>query len=213
MLSTFFHTFSTAMPGYQFMWIILFFGVIAVAVAIERIIYIWVRSNVNADRFMAEIRKLVTAGDFKKAVAICRTAGKKALPHVVLRALEEAERMEIIDFRAVQNAVDEAALEVIPKLGNRIGYLAVIGNLATLTGLLGTIFGLIMSFQAAGAAGGGAEALSQGIAIAMFTTLWGLIVAIPAIAVYSLINAKANSLVDDIDEHSVKLIHLLTGSR
>ncbi len=213
MLTRFFHNFSPETPGYQFMWIILFFLIIAVALALERWIYIWIRSNINANRFMAEIRKLVSAGDFKKAVALCQAAGKKALPQVVLRALSEAERMEIIDFRAVQNAVDEAALEIIPRLSKRIGYLAVIGNLSTLTGLLGTIFGLILSFEAAGAAGGGAEQLTQGIAIAMFTTLWGLIVAIPSIAVYTLINAKANSIVDDIDEHSVKLIHLLTGSR
>lgn len=213
MLSDFFHTFNPDTPGYFFMWIILFMGCIAVALIIERWSYIWVRSNINPSRFMTEIRKLVSAGDFKKAIALCRAAGRKALPQVVLAALTEAERKEIVDFRAVQNAVDEAALEVIPKLGKRINYLAVLGNISTLTGLLGTIFGLILSFKAAGTAGTGATMLAQGISIAMFTTLWGLIVAIPSLIFYTLINAKSQGIIDDIDEHSVKLIHLLTGSR
>ena len=63
----------------------------------------------------------------------------------------------------MQNAVDEATLEIIPKLNIRTGYLAAIGNIATLTGLMGTIFGLILSFEAAGQAGGGAAELSAGI--------------------------------------------------
>ncbi|MBM3325886.1 MAG: MotA/TolQ/ExbB proton channel family protein [Calditrichaeota bacterium] len=213
MASQFFHTFSTDVSGWQMMWMILCFGLIALAIMIERGLFVYVKSNINANLFMAEIRKLVSAGDFKKAIALCKAAGEKALPKVVLAALAEADRREFIDYRAIQNAVDEATLELIPKLSKRTGYLAVLGNVATLTGLLGTIYGLILSFQAAGAAGGGAEALAQGIAIAMFTTMWGLVVAIPAIIAYTLINTKTNDIIDDIDEHSVKLIHLLTGGK
>lgn len=213
MLSKFFYTFSTAVSGWQMMWMILFFGIIGLAIIIERGMFIYVKSNVNASLFMAEIRKLVSAGDFKKAIALCRSAEEKALPKVILAALLEADKKEFVDYRAVQNAVDEATLEIIPSLSKRTNYLAQIGNVATLTGLLGTIYGLILSFEAAGATGGGAEALAAGISIAMFTTLWGLIVAIPCIIGYVLINTKANSIVDDIDEHSVKLIHLLTGGK
>ncbi len=213
MASQFFHTFNPGVSGWQMMWLILFFGLIALAIMIERGIFIYVKSNINANLFMAEIRKLVSAGDFKKAIALCKAAGEKALPKVVLAALVEADRREFIDFRTVQNAVDEATLELIPRLTKRTNYLAVLGNVATLTGLLGTIYGLILSFSAAGAAGGGAEALAQGISIAMFTTMWGLIVAIPCIIMYTLINTKTNDIIDDIDEHSVKLIHLLTGGK
>jgi biopolymer transport protein ExbB/TolQ len=133
---------------------------------------------------------------------------------VVLAALIEAERKEIVDFRAVQNAVDEATLEVIPKLTARTGYLAMVANVATLLGLMGTIYGLILTFDAVAAGGAGtSKLLAQGIAIAMFTTLFGLMVAIPSIVLYSTVNTKAMSIIDDIDEHSVKLIHLLTGNR
>ena len=208
--SKFFHAFNTAQPGWQFMWIILIFGAVMLAITLERAIFIYVRSNVSASRFMAKIRELVLKDNYDKAIELCRSAGQKALPLVVLAAVKEAKGRDFVDFRAVQNAVDEATLELIPKLGKRTGYLAVIGNIATLTGLLGTIFGLIVSFEAAGAAGAGQEALTQGIAVAMLTTMWGLLVAIPALIAYTIINTKANDIIDDIDEHSVKLIHLMT---
>ncbi|MFC2150294.1 MotA/TolQ/ExbB proton channel family protein [Calditrichota bacterium] len=211
--SKFFHQFNPEMPGYAFFWLILVFLVIAIAIMIERFYYIWIRSNVNAERFMGEIRKLVTAGDFKKAIALCKAAGQKSLPLVVHKALIIADQSEIIDFRAVQNAVDEAFLEIVPRMQKRTGWLATFANVGTLTGLLGTIFGLIQSFEAMGAAGGGAEALSQGIAVAMMTTLWGLVVAIPALLAHTWITTKTQAIIDDIDEHSVKLIHLLTGAR
>jgi biopolymer transport protein ExbB/TolQ len=214
MLAKFFATFSPSIPGWYYMWAIAFCGVMAIAIGIERYIYIYVRANVNAERFMGEIRKLVSAGDFKKALALCRSGGNKALPNVVLAALIEAERREIVDFRAVQNAVDEAALEIIPKIGSRTGYLATVANVSTLLGLMGTIYGLILTFDAVAAGGAGAsKLLAQGIAVAMYTTLFGLFVAIPTTVIYATINTKANGLVDDIDEHSVKLIHLLTGNR
>jgi len=211
--SKFFHAFNTAQPGWQFMWIILIFGAVMLAITLERAIFIYVRSNVSASRFMAKIRELVLKDNYDKAIELCRSAGQKALPLVVLAAVKEAKGRDFVDFRAVQNAVDEATLELIPKLGKRTGYLAVIGNIATLTGLLGTIFGLIVSFEAAGAAGAGQEALTQGIAVAMLTTMWGLLVAIPALIAYTIINTKANDIIDDIDEHSVKLIHLMTRGK
>lgn len=211
MLIEFFRSFHPSSPGYLFMWVLLGMFVWMAAVALERIVAIWGRANVNAERFMGEIRKLVRAGDFKKAISLCRLAGRRALPRVVLAALEEAQRHEFIDYRAIQNAIDEATLEVIPELQRRTSFLALIGNVATLTGLTGTIFGLMISFRAAGGAGAGTGELAQGIAVAMTTTLTGLLVAIPAIVAHGVVSAKTNRIIEEIDEHAVKLIHLLTG--
>ncbi len=213
MLSKLFHSFTPGFEAWVIMWVMLFFLVAGMAIIIERVIFLWARSNVNANLFMAEIRKLVSAGVCKKDIALCKAANGKALPKVVLAALLEADKKEFVDYRAVQNAVDEATLEIMPRLTKRIGYLAQLGNLATLSGLTGTVYGLIQSFEAAGATGGGAESLSAGISVAMFTTLFGLMVALPNILGYTVLNAKANEIVDDIDEHSVKLIHLLTGGK
>ncbi len=211
--SEFFHQFSLDSAGYMFMWIILFFLVAVIAIIIERWTYIWVRSNINAPRFMLEIQKLVSAGDLKKAISLCKAAGTKAVPSVFLRALQVADRSEMINQRAIQDAVDEASLEVMPRLQKRTNWLSQLGNIGTLTGLLGTIFGLIQSFAAAGQAGAGQAALTKGISIAMYTTMWGLIVAIPALLAFTWIQNKTQAILDDIDEYSVKLIHLLSGAR
>ncbi|MDP8206678.1 MAG: MotA/TolQ/ExbB proton channel family protein [Candidatus Electryonea clarkiae] len=200
--------------AFIFMYLLLFMLVWMLGIIIERFASIFVIANVNADRFMAEIRKMVQAGDFKKAINLCKSAGKRALPRVIMSALIEAERRELIDFRAVQNALDETTLEVMPELGKNMPILAMIGNVSTLLGLMGTIFGLILSFEAASAGGGGSgDELAKGISVAMLTTLAGLIVAIPAIMGYAFINVKINAIIEDIDEHSVKLVHLLTGGR
>lgn len=213
-MGEFFHSFVPGQTGWLFMWAILILFVISVAIIIERMYYISVRSNVNAPKFMLEIRKLVLNGDYTRAIALCNSASHRALPEVVRKALEEAEKMEFIDFRTIQNTVDEAALEIIPRLSARTGYLAMIANVSTLIGLLGTIFGLIVSFASFSAAGGGSVAgdLARGISIAMYTTFAGLAVAIPSFIFHHIITSATTSIIDDIDEHSVKLIHLLTGS-
>jgi biopolymer transport protein ExbB len=213
-MQEFFHSFNSDVSGHMFMWIILVMFVVMIAIAIERAYYIMVRSNINAPRFMTEIRKLVINGDFKKAMNLSKAAGNRALPEVALAALAEADKKEFVDYRAIHNAVDEATLEIIPRLTKRTGYLAMIANVATLTGLLGTIFGLIKAFTAVSVAGAEASTnLAAGISIAMITTYFGLITAIPSIIIYTVINTKTTSIIDDIDEHSVKLIHLLTGSK
>lgn len=199
--------------GWFFFWLLGLMLVIMLAITIERLFTIYVRANVNAEKFMQKIRKYVKDNDFKKAIDLCKSAGMRALPRVILPALEEAQSKEIVDFRAVQNAIDEATLEVIPELNIRTNYLAMIGNVSTLLGLMGTIYGLIISFEAAATAGSDPGALAAGIGVAMLTTLMGLVVAIPAIVVYTIINTKTNAIIEDIDEHAVKLIHLLTGSR
>ncbi len=209
-----FHSFNPEVSGFLFMWAILIMFVVMIAIAIERTYYIIVRSNVNAPRFMAEIRKLVINGDFKKAMNLCKSAQNKSLPQVALAALAEADKKEFVDYRAIQNAVDEASLEIIPRLTAKTGYLAMIANVATLTGLLGTIYGLIQAFTAVSVAGAEAATnLAAGISIAMITTYFGLLTAIPAIVLYTIVNTKTTRIIDDIDEHSVKLIHLLTGSK
>lgn len=204
-------------PGSFFMYFIALFGALALAIAAERIYYIVVRSNVNADKFMAEIRKLVAGGNMERAIQLCEKGKQKALPFVVLRGLKRANESEELDFRAIQNAVDEGTLEVIPKLKERTSYLSMLANVATLTGLMGTIYGLILSFQAVGAEGISPEdksrLLASGIAAAMNTTIFGLMVAIPTLMVYTYIVNRTSKIIDELDEHLVKLINLITGNR
>ena len=145
-LSEFGKSFSTSEDAWVFMYAIALFAALALAIFIERFYYIMIRSNINDDKFMAEIRKLVAGGNMDRAIALCDKGKQKALPFVVLRGLKRAIESEALDFRAIQNAVDEGTLEVIPKLQERTNYLSMFANVATLTGLMGTIFGLIIAF-------------------------------------------------------------------
>jgi biopolymer transport protein ExbB/TolQ len=213
----FFENFSTSSPGWVFMWIISLMLVVALAIAIERIYYVMVRSNVNADKFMMEVRKLVTSGNIKRAIELCEQGKQKALPYVVLAGLKRVAESESLDFRSIQNAVDEGTLEVIPQLQKRTNYLSMLANVSTLTGLMGTIYGLIIAFEAIGgteiAEADKPKVLAQGIAVAMNTTIFGLAVAVPTLIVYNIIQNKTAQIIDEMDEHLVKLINLITGNR
>ena len=213
-MAEFWHSFSPGLSGWLFMWILLMIAGFMIAIAIERTHYIYVISNINAHKFMAQIRKYVLAKDFSKAIALCRSVKAKALPKIVLVGLLKASKMKIPNFRAIQNAVDEGTLEVIPKLQARTNYLAMIGNVATLTGLMGTIYGLILAFRSDSAPGidvaEKSRLLAHGISVAMNTTLAGLAVAIPSILIYTVLHNKTTRIIDEIDEHTVKLINLMT---
>lgn len=213
----FFGQFKPGVEGALFMWIILAMLVIAVAIAVERFYYVMVRSNVNADKFMMEIRKLVTSGNIKRAIELCEAGKQKALPYVVLAGLKRVSESDSLDFRSIQNAVDEGTLEVIPRLQKRTNYLSMLANIATLTGLMGTIYGLIISFNAVGnpqiPEKDKPALLAKGIATAMNTTIFGLFVAIPTLVVYNVIQNKTAQIIDEMDEHLVKLINLITGNR
>ena len=209
--------FAWSSDGAAFMYSIALFAALAVAIAAERIYYIVIRSNVNSDKFMAEIRKLVAGGNMERAIQLCEKGKQKALPFVVLRGLKRANESEELDFRAIQNAVDEGTLEVIPKLKERTNYLSMLANVATLTGLMGTIYGLILSFQAVGSdtvsEADKSRLLASGIAAAMNTTIFGLMVAIPTLIIYTYIANRTSKIIDELDEHLVKLINLITGNR
>jgi len=214
-MAEFWHSFVPGTgSGWFFMWVLLVIAGFMIAIAIERAHYIYVRSNIDANRFMAQIRKLVAAGDFKRAINVCRSVRGKALPAIIMSGLVKAEKSQTPSFRGIQNAVDEGTLEVIPKLQARTNYLAMIGNISTLVGLMGTIYGLILSFRSVSAPGidvaEKSRLLAQGISTAMNTTLAGLAVAIPAILLYTVLHNKTTQIIDEIDEHTVKLINLIT---
>jgi biopolymer transport protein ExbB/TolQ len=216
-LSEFGKAFSTSDSAFLFMYAIALFAALAMAIGIERFYYILIRSNINADKFMAEIRKLVAGGNMDRAIALCDKGKQKALPFVVLRGLKRAIESDALDFRAIQNAVDEGTLEVIPKLQERTNYLSMFANVATLTGLMGTIFGLILAFNAVGGEGipeaDKTRFLAAGISAAMNTTIFGLMVAIPSLIVYTFLTNATTKIIDEMDEHLVKLINLITGNR
>lgn len=178
-----------------------------IAIIIERIIFIFFKYNVNADAFMAQVQKLVMANDIERAIKLCNAAPAAALPKVVKAGLTRANRGEI----EIRNAVEEATLEIVPVLQKRTGNLAQIANLATLLGLLGTITGLITAFGAVGAVSAElkAKVLAQGVAEAMYTTAFGLVIAVICMVGHMFLTNMTKKIIDEIDQYSVKLENLL----
>ncbi len=194
--------------GGVFMHPILVSGLIGLAIAAERFVKL-AQAGVDGPSFMFEIQKHVLANDVDGAIRICNGAGSAMLPRVIKAGLQRASR----DEQQIQNAVDAASLEVIPKLERRLHYMALIANLATLLGLLGTISGLIHSFAAVANAEAAErqEILAAGISEALNCTAFGLIVAISTMIFHSFLSGKASILVEEIDEFGVKLIDLLSA--
>lgn len=186
-------------------------GAVAVAIILERIMRIVFQYNIDGTSFMFEVQKYVLANDIDGAIRLCNGAGRAALPRVIKAGLQRASR----DEHQIQNAVDAASLEVIPKIEKRLHYLGLIANLATLLGLLGTISGLIYSFGevAKAPAAERQNVLSAGIAEALNCTAFGLLVAITAMIFHSWLSSRASTLVEEVDEYSVKLIDLLSARK
>ncbi len=208
-MSMFFYSFNTSQPGWMFMWIILAAAVFSLAVSLERFVFLTRRSAFKAELFVKDIITGVKRDDVAAARRIADKAGKMALAEVFRAALQEAASGE----ERIRNAVDESTLRVIPQLERRTSFLGTIGNIATLIGLMGTIYGLIIAFAAVGKPGidpaEKSTLLAQGIAAAMNTTYLGLLVAIPSIALYTLFKGKTQKIIDQVDEYSLRLVNVL----
>ncbi len=197
--------------GGPFMWGILASAVFALAIAAERIYYVVFRANINGTAFMAQIQKLIMANNIDRAIKLCNAEPNSALPRVLKAGLTRANRGDV----EIQNAVEEAVLEVFPKLAKRTPFLSMLANVATLTGLLGTIQGLIMAFEAVARASAETKQtmLAAGISTAMFTTASGLVVAIPTLVLFSIIQSQTTKIMNEIDLYALKTVNLLGARR
>jgi len=192
--------------GGVFMGVILAVLAVSMAIIVERMILLY-RYRVNAGKIWIKVRDLVLSNKIQEAITLC-SRSQAPLIRIFSSGLKNANAKE----RKIQNAVDETMLEVVPELEKRTGHLTILANIATLTGLLGTIFGLRLAFTAVSLADPTQKAgvLATGIAQALNTTAFGLLVAVPVLLCYSFLHSKMNRLIDEIDQFSVKLINLLS---
>ncbi|HLE12510.1 MAG: hypothetical protein A2504_03520 [Bdellovibrionales bacterium RIFOXYD12_FULL_39_22] len=188
--------------------VMLVFGTI---VSVERMYMILFVYSTNYSKFMQKIQEYIVDNNIEKALNLCNSNKQSAIHQVFKAALLNADR----PFEEIQAHVESAGLSVIPKLQQRIPFLFTIANVATLLGLLGTIAGLIATFQVVGTveASEKQKLLSVGISTAMNTTAFGLIVAIPCMLVYGFLYNRINTMIDEIDHYTSRLLLLLrTGS-
>ena len=138
-----------------------------IAIIVDRFVHILSKHQVNGEEFMAQIRKLVQAGNIDRAIKLCEAAPLPLL-QIVKAGLTQVNRGE----DAIIANMDERMSEVVPNLEKRIGTLWALANIATLVGLLGTISGLIRSFSAVAYAEPAQKSamLARGISEAMYNT-------------------------------------------
>jgi biopolymer transport protein ExbB len=181
--------------GGPWMYPILCLQVIGVAVIIERVLVILFKNRIDTVAFVSRILDLIQRQSVSNAIELC-SRSTAALPKIVKAGLSEYSK----SHKDIQNAIELASMAELPKLEKRTHYLSAIANVATLLGLLGTIQGLIGSFEAVAKADASVKAalLSAGISEAMNCTAYGLIVAIPCLIVYSFLQEKTNELTDEI---------------
>lgn len=195
--------------GGFWMYPILFVGAIGVAIALERFIKLSIVERANRKTW-DELHPVMAEGNFDQAREMTADS-KSAVGELVSMGLDRQGVVRRTDD--IEIAMEEAMMEIVPQLETRTPYLALFANLATLLGLLGTIVGLIAAFDAVANANPAdkADLLSASISIAMNTTAFGLMVAIPLLICHSYINSKAGAIVTSLEMISVKTLNLIAG--
>jgi biopolymer transport protein ExbB/TolQ len=193
-------------PGSAVMWIILLIAFGILGLVIERVWYLFFKCGTSSASFMSGISKYLQAGDYEKAIKYASSMTTPLAKAIVVILQNRGK-----SSKQVQKAVDEVFLTEAPKVTRNINILNTLANLATLLGLTGTIFGLMMAFDAIAnvPAAQRAQALATGISVAMSTTLFGLIVAVPTILLHGVLAGKSDKVVEEMDEKTAKLINLI----
>jgi biopolymer transport protein ExbB len=196
--------------GGPFMYPILIVFAFGAAIAIERFITLTM-VRVKNQTAWNKVQPSLMNGDFSEARQMTSeddSAISKLLGMGLARqgAVRRREEIEI--------AMEESMMEIIPQLEKRTPYVALASSIATLLGLLGTIMGLIEAFTAVANANPAekADLLSASISVAMNTTAFGLMVAIPLLVTSTILSAKTGEIIDSLEMASVKALNVISTS-
>jgi len=185
-------------------------GAVTLAIIIERVYALYWKFPIDSHSFINEVKQKILTNDMAGAIQYCSSQGNALAARVVKAGLLRASR----DNRQITAAIEIVAHEAIGNIRKRIAYLAMLANVATLLGLLGTIMGLIKAFGAVANVDAATKSviLASGISVAMNATASGLAVAIPAMIAFSVLQAKANRMTDDVEGAAMVTLDLL-GAR
>jgi biopolymer transport protein ExbB len=194
--------------GGVFMYPIVIVLALGAAIAIERYMYLTVARQTNRSMWQ-KLTPLLKNNDYVQAMAIS-TRSKADISKILTYGLTRLQASRNRD--EIEMAMEEGLMEIIPRLEKRTHYLATFANIATLLGLLGTIIGLIQAFTAVANASPAdkADLLSASISVAMNTTAFGLMVAIPLLILYTVLQTKTTELVDSMEMATVKFLNVIT---
>ena len=194
--------------GGLFMYPILLVFAFGVAIAIERYITLQMVTSKN-QRVWEKVQPLLDQGDFDEARKMTNE-DESTISQVLSMGLSlqgAVRRREDIEI-----AMEESMMEIVPRLEKRTPYVALASSIATLLGLLGPIMGLIQAFTAVANANPAekADLLSASISVAMNTTAFGLMVAIPLLVVHAVLTSKTGDIVDSLEMATVKALNVFS---
>ena len=194
--------------GGVFMYPIMVVLAIGLAIAIERYLYLSVIKR-NNKKLLKILLPLLQSGDFQGAFSQV-SKSNQAISRMLGQGLTRMKTASNQD--EIETAMEESMMETIPQIEKRTHYLAMFANIATLLGLLGTIIGLIKAFTAVAAVDPAlkGEILSTSISVAMNTTAFGLMTAIPLLFIYTVLQTKTTEIIDSLEMATVKFLNLMT---
>lgn len=192
--------------GGLFMYPILLVFAVGAAIAIERYVTLTRLTRKN-QKVWDKVQPVLSRGDFEAARKM--TSNDDSTISQVLNmglSLQGAVRRR----EDIEIAMEESMMEIVPRLEKRTPYVALASSIATLLGLLGTIMGLIQAFTAVANANPAekADLLSASISVAMNTTAFGLMVAIPLLIVHAILTSKTGDIVDSLEMATVKALNV-----
>ena len=199
--------------------VLILMSIYSLGVMAERLITYW-RAQRASRAFATALRELLPAARFVEAIELSKKLKRGHLSKVLGLALEEYSQgvaalvsggpRDVGTFdviAAVNRAVDRSSLRTVNDLRRGLGALATVGSTAPFVGLLGTVAGIITAFQAMAATGsGGLGAVSAGIAEALITTAFGLLVAIPAVMMFNYLTNRVEDMQVDITDSATELV-------
>ena len=194
--------------GGTFMYPIAIIMAIGLAIAFERLFFLMKEKSSNRQAF-DDMLPMLQKRDLRAALNYANSSDSKIgnIFSAAIARIPGSQRREEIEY-----ALEEGLMEAIPQLEKRTQYVSTLANIATLMGLLGTIMGLIAAFTAITNATPAEKAtlLSQSISVAMNTTAFGLMAAIPLLLMHSFLQTKTNEIVDSIEMAGVKFLNIIT---
>jgi biopolymer transport protein ExbB len=194
--------------GGPIMYLILFASLVGVVIIIERLIF-FRRIRVDEQTLIRRLKATLEKGHADEALAICE-ANPSPITNLMKVGIENRHHPK----QVIREAILDAANLEIPKLERSLSALGTVANLSPLLGLLGTVTGNIRSFGVIGMGiVGDPAALARGIAEALLTTAFGLIVAIPAIIFYNYLVTKVNNIITRLENRVNELVLLLEGTK